>query len=348
MFEKLKSCLLAFIFTILSIQIGWAQPAPDFTVTDYNGQEHKLYEDYLDQGKTVLIKVFFVNCPPCVAISPSVQELYEEWGEGNNDVQFIEMSNKSFDNNARVQNYSENLGLTFPGVGEDGGALTALQPYLSGFYGPFFGTPTFVVIAPDGTVNYDVSGSGITNTIAALDLAIEATGAQKPGNNTQLPSSYSVQVRDAFGNAVNDVEFFLASQGANNDIPVDLMSNVFQITELENEYPGVVNPVLKARKNDALRLNISVTDIIVVVRHILLLETLDNPDLILAADANGDGTVNVVDLLTIQRVILGLIDEWPGSDSYILQPSELPISILPGQIQNIEFKAIKVGDLNGN
>ena len=180
MFENLKSFLSFIFFSTLIVVAMEAQPAPNFTVTDYNNISHNLYDDYLNQGKTVVIKIFFVNCPPCRAISPSFQALYEEWGEGNNDVQFIEISNKSFDSNADVQSYSESFGLTFPGVGDDGGALSALTPYLSGIYGPFFGTPTFVVIAPDGTVNYGVRGSGNVNTIGALDLAITDTGAQKP------------------------------------------------------------------------------------------------------------------------------------------------------------------------
>jgi len=342
-----KSFLISLTILLAVTISAYSQTAPDFTVTDYNNVTHKLYEDYLNQGKTVMIKVFFVNCPPCVSISPDVQALYEEWGEGNNDVQFIELSNKSFDSNADVKNYSQNLNLSFPGVGEDGGALDALEPYLTGQFGPFFGTPTFIVIAPDGQVNYDVDGAGNAGKIAAIDQALEDTGAQKPGTMV-LPSSFSIQVEDAFGQGVNNIDYVLGSATNSTEYPVDLNNGTFQITDIATEYPGIINPVIRARKNDDLQSNLSVTDILVIVRHILGLVSIDDSNLLIAADTNGDGSINAVDLLTLQRAILGLITEFPGTDSYILQPEEIPLNLVPGQLQSLSFTAIKVGDLNGN
>jgi thiol-disulfide isomerase/thioredoxin len=51
-----------------------AQSAPDFTVTDINDIEHTLYADYLNQGKSVLIEVFFTTCPPCSTYAPHLEE----------------------------------------------------------------------------------------------------------------------------------------------------------------------------------------------------------------------------------------------------------------------------------
>jgi thiol-disulfide isomerase/thioredoxin len=177
--------LLAFI--LLTSRTTFGQPAPDFTVTDSDGQVHHLYADYLDQGKTVMIKIFFTTCPPCQSIAPLMEPFYQEWGAGQYDVEFFELSDKSFDTDALVNGYKVQFGETFPGVGVAGGSLAAVAPYKNGMYGPWFGTPTFVVIAPDGTVQYDVSGNGNQATIDAVDAAIAATGAVKPGGTPLAP-----------------------------------------------------------------------------------------------------------------------------------------------------------------
>jgi thiol-disulfide isomerase/thioredoxin len=69
--------LFGFLFSSL---FSFAQPlAPDFTVTDSHGNVHHLYADYLNQGKTVMIEVFFTTCPPCNSIAPYLEPLYQEW-----------------------------------------------------------------------------------------------------------------------------------------------------------------------------------------------------------------------------------------------------------------------------
>ena len=56
----MKSNLLVTLFflcTFFSVnaQLSNGTIAPDFTLTDMNGYEHSLYQDYLDQGYTVFI-----------------------------------------------------------------------------------------------------------------------------------------------------------------------------------------------------------------------------------------------------------------------------------------------------
>lgn len=165
------------LFILLISSNLFSQTAPDFTVTDSWGNSHSLYADYLSQGKTVVLKIFYVACPPCNTIAPHLEPLYQEWGGGQADVQFIELSIRQNDSNSSVNGYKTNHGTTFPAAGGEGNSVAATVPYTNGTFGLWTGTPTFVVVAPDGTVNYDVYGVGINGTIAALDAAIEATGA---------------------------------------------------------------------------------------------------------------------------------------------------------------------------
>lgn len=344
-----KTAFYSYLFIVLFCLETQAQDMPNFTITDSDNIQHNLYTDYLDKGFTVVIKIFFVDCPPCNAIAPHVQTLYEDWGEGEYDVQFIELSNKSWDTNQDVAGYKALHGITFPGAGVDGGALDALQPFTSGMFGSFFGTPKFAVIAPDKSVNFNVGGSGIQSKIDALDAAIASTGAEGMGNSNPLPSVYQLNVEDAFGLPVNGYDLVLiSSDNSGPEHIINLEQNAtFSITDLATDFPNINNPKIIIRKTDELKKNLSAIDLLIIVKHILGVELFNNPLLSIAADTNNDGTVNSIDLLTLQRIILGIIDEFPASDTYKFIPSEIPISLSPGNTQNLDFKAVKIGDLNG-
>ncbi len=161
--------LILFLPTVLSGQL-----APDFTATDINGQSHTLYSQYLTQGKTVMLKIFYSTCPPCNAQANDLQALYEEWGSGDHDVEFIEVSNKTWETNQTASGYTSNHGITFPTVSATGGSIAVVNAYINGGFGSFFGTPTYIVISPDGTLVWDVD-------FTDLDLALANSGAIKPG-----------------------------------------------------------------------------------------------------------------------------------------------------------------------
>ncbi len=74
-------------------------PAPDFTLTDQNGDMHTL-SDY--KGKTVFLNFWATWCPPCRAEMPDIQALYEDWGENEGELVV--------------------LGVAGPNVGQEGSA----------------------------------------------------------------------------------------------------------------------------------------------------------------------------------------------------------------------------------
>ena len=160
----------------LSLQ---SQPAPNFIVTDTKGVIHNLHEDHLDQGQTVVLKLFFVSCPPCNAFAPHFEPLYQKWGAGTEDVEFLSLTIRQSDDDEDVDGYKEEHDNTSPGVSAEGGANEAADLYTDGTYGPFLATPTFIVIGPDRTVYYDIRGNGIQGTIDAIDAQIAATGARR-------------------------------------------------------------------------------------------------------------------------------------------------------------------------
>lgn len=155
--------------------------APDFSVTDTHGNEHNLYEDYLNRGKTVVLDLFFVDCPPCNTLAPLLEPLYQDWGAGTAEVQFISLTSRDDDDDAKVLGFEQLHGTTWPAISAEGGGPEALQPYTTGTFGTLIGYPTLVVISPDGTVQFDAWIAGdYPGTINLLDEWIENTGATKP------------------------------------------------------------------------------------------------------------------------------------------------------------------------
>jgi hypothetical protein len=78
-----------------SAQLQDGSIAPNFTITDLDGNQHELY-DYLDQGYTVIIDLYAVWCGPCWNYhntgtghpnAGALKELYNQYGpEGTDEV----------------------------------------------------------------------------------------------------------------------------------------------------------------------------------------------------------------------------------------------------------------------
>ena len=337
--------------------------APDFTVTDSHGESHSLYADYLDQGKTVLIEIFYTTCPPCNSIAPLMEPFYQEWGAGEYDVEFFELSDKNFDSDALVNAYQEQYSETFIGAGVEGGSLAAVAPYKSGQYGPWFGTPTYVVIAPDGTFRYNVDGSNNQSTIDSLDAAIAATGAVKPVIEQPVIVSGVVQFLQGSLGVGNAIVQLL---DANDNIVMSDATNTsgeFDLSILLSEVQaGWKLKVVK--EGDPLN-GVNVLDMVRIQKHILFIESFDNPFGKLASDVNESGTITALDIAGILKILLGRADNFADGESWIVVPADTDFGpptqnppvigettillddILSGARQP-HWIAIKKGDANGN
>lgn len=145
---KLYTTFAAILLTFVS----FAQ-APEFQAVDYEGNEFSLYQDYLDQGTTVMIEFFYTNCKGCLETAPYLEAMYQDWGGGQTGVQFIGISHE--DTDQQIADFAESYGLTYPIVGASGNGYAISEMYNNGDFGPFWGYPTYVIIAPDGTMAYN-------------------------------------------------------------------------------------------------------------------------------------------------------------------------------------------------
>ena len=346
--------LLAIPFSFFLAMNAIAQPAPDFTVTDVNGTVYHLYDDYLNQGKTLVIEFFFTTCPPCNAIAPYIPPLYESWGSGQGDVEFMAISVLDTDSNQDAADYQVSHGHDFPGIGADGGALDVVQTYMSGTWGPFEGTPTFVVIEPDGTVHFDVSGSGYQGTIDAVNAAIVATGARRP-------YTISVFAHTPDNDTISGYEVLLNDESigrATLDTAGRFNTTVF--LDADSTY------TLTLKKDTLYNNGLSTFDIIRMSKHILFVDTLEAPYQLLAADVNASGGISTFDIIKNRKLILGVDTVLTTNHSwnfvregYLFQTPENPFAefyegspqkytFVPSDIPNFNFIGIKTGDVNGS
>jgi len=78
-----------------------------------------------------------------------------------------------------VADFQMRHGHDWLGISPEGESVEASEPYRDGTYGMYLGTPTFIVIAPDRTVNFSPNGINRDSLgYMQLDSAIAATGAQ--------------------------------------------------------------------------------------------------------------------------------------------------------------------------
>lgn len=350
----MKNLFICFLISLFAPHILAQEPAPDFTITDSNNNLHQLYADHLDQDQAVLIEIFFTTCPPCNALSPFLEPFYQEWGGGESVVEFISLSNKDFDNNTDVAVYQANYGHTFPGAGNDGGSLEAIVPYTDGTYGFFIGTPTFIIIAPDGAVTYNPSGFNIQARINAIDQALRATGVNKPA----IPHTFTGRILDLDSTGISSVDLIFAE--------VDTLP---EISDENGEFEVSTNLIardpyiLKAQKNDNFRERISIRDLVEIQQHILNIDTLDSPYQLLAADANHSGDISTQDVLKLLKLLLHVEDELEENDSWLFLNPDYEFSdpanpfpeVYDNQdafihftsTQNLDFQllGIKIGDV---
>ncbi len=333
------------IIVLLSMGFSFAsaQTMHNFTVTDSDGKVHKLYEDYLNNGKTVVIKFFFTSCPPCIALAPQWQSKYVAWGSGNNDVQFIEPTTISSDNGAKIKTYKTTYNLTMPGIGSDGNAPAIVDPFKQGTYGSWYGTPSFVVIAPDKSMQFPVPFSG-------LDAAIAATGAQMPGAMTQPTTVNIAPNNGGFSVGTDHIKFYLKPKNAANP-KIEIIKNAqgsYSFQYPTTAFPAMTDPIVIMESNAPdFVAGISAMDLVLIQKHILGLDPFTKETQRIGADANGDTKVTAQDMIVIRKLILGLITEFPNNlPSYVSIPPSIDVTSSPGSTVNLNFTIVKIGNVN--
>ena len=127
-----------------------AKPAPDFSVTRFDGTEFRLAD--LVGEKAVVVNFWYPSCPPCRAEMPAFEKAWHEVRDEG--VEFLGIFvPQGFDSEQDARDFVDELGLTY-GFATDLGAWIARSYKLIAFPTTFF---------------IDQSGSIFETKVSALD-----------------------------------------------------------------------------------------------------------------------------------------------------------------------------------
>ena len=314
-------------------------PAPDFTVTTNKGQELSLYADYLDKGTTVVLELFWEGCPPCNEFAPFLGDLYKDWGDGMDGVEFIALDVLAIETDENVTIFQERHGHTWPGVSAEGGSLIALEGFIDGTYGRYVGTPTMIIISPDGTVAFNVNGfKRDAEGIALLNDGI----AQSRIPKIEL-ATVSGTITNAEQAPIINVTLHFEGTGSESMTPVDIGVDTlgrFSLADLPVNQAYTVTP----SKMGAIDNGITTFDLVLMSKHILGVTPFTDTTQIIAADVNLSGSITAFDIVQVRRIILGLTDTL-NAGAWRFLPEQIELASL-NDLSELSFVGIKTGDVN--
>ncbi|TVR86397.1 MAG: HYR domain-containing protein, partial [Saprospirales bacterium] len=163
-----------------------------------------------------------------------------------------------------------------------------------------------------------------------------------------IETEYGVGIEDVTVNVTGDVTTSVATDvDGFFDISVLLGSDV----------------TLTPYENDNHSQGVTTMDLILIQRHLLLIESLDSPYKLIAADVSNDGILSTFDLVILQALIIGNINEYPNNTSWRFidadftftdpanpfadtWPESISINDLTADDLGNDFVAVKIGDVN--
>jgi peroxiredoxin len=111
---RIPRCTVALVLGLLvssitAVACSTGQPAADFALTTFGGENFRLSEQ---RGRAVVINFWYPSCPPCRDEMPAFQEVWEEY-QGR-DVRFIGLFvPQGFDTEVEARQFIDEFGLTF-------------------------------------------------------------------------------------------------------------------------------------------------------------------------------------------------------------------------------------------
>ena len=168
----------------------------------------------------------------------------------------------------------------------------------------------------------------------------------------------SGRITNAAGNGLEDVSVHLTGLGGddwfvNTDGNGDYSFNVPQGDTYTIDPSSDLNPLN----------GVSTFDVVLISKHVAGELLFTSPYQIIAADADCDNSVELIDTIEIRKLILGIYDEFPCAGSYRFVsadyvfpdpqdpfpfPETITVNNLSGDVVDQNFVGVKIGDVNGS
>jgi len=132
-----------------------------------------------------------------------------------------------------------------------------------------------------------------------------------------------------------------------------------------NDIPASSNFSIEINRSGDDQNGVSTLDLVLIQRHILGINSLDDNCLLLASDVNNDQRITAIDLVEMRKLILGIYTEYPQSPSWKfvnlkqLEQNSIGINVVNSDndlsfrksefpLSELNIIAIKIGDVNGS
>lgn len=155
----------------VSAQLPNGSIAPDFNLTDLNGNSHHLY-NYLEQGKVVFIKFFACHCPSCWAYhnTGKLESLYQSYGPAGTDQVVILMieydEGNGYNEFHGISGFTQGdwvIGTSSPIINAEGADRSVFTNYNMTYY------PMIYKICPDQTTELMSTSLTVADLYQAAD-----------------------------------------------------------------------------------------------------------------------------------------------------------------------------------
>ena len=217
----------------------------------------------------------------------------------------------------------------------------------------------------------DTSDTYMTLTCDDLgEIEVEIWVTDECGNQDFCRTTIDLQDNDdrcgTNGSIVGTVENVLMQEKVEN-VNIDLNDKFVTKTNDEGAFlvSAINGDVITPNKNDDPENGVSTADLVAIQRHLLGKKEFDLPHQYIAADVNNNEGVSAADISSLRKFILGYVtdfSQWNDQQSWRFMPTDYDfgtnvsepwgypeeIKIKPGPVRNINFHAVKIGDLNGD
>ena len=282
----------------------------------------------------VCLGALSVTLMPATAATPAMVEIW------SND-----LDQKSYDNCSSA----DDLAITIRRYNPDDTTIPFEESLV--FDCNHLGSQAVEVWVTDAEGNADFC---ITNVIVQDNSNV----CNKDYEEEESMTGISGKITTVSGASVMDVEVHLSYE--DRSPYMTKIDGGFQFLDLPTTNEYTVTP-----RKDFNPLNgVSTYDLLLMRRHILKLEEIISPYQLIAADINRSGTITSFDMVELRKLILNIYDTYPQNTSWRFVPADyefpidnplsedFPESIVVskdmGEMVNMAFIAIKIGDLNGS
>ena len=234
----------------------------------------------------------------------------------------------------------------------NGSIITNEDEYLSGkaFKWNPIEKSVYRVFRKNGVYNLNVNVWDETLNFDSWTLELMVLGGGDP-----YPFQISGQIKTTDGRYLNDVN--VINEAILPEFPIKTLTS--NKGNYRFGYLGGIDYTIHAESDDNPRNGVSTLDLVYIQRHILGLESFNDPLQIMASDATDDGKITASDLGEIRKLVLGIKtkminNSWRFPIRYQEFDMRNPLSYIEkyelknvmSDIYDIDFIAVKIGDIN--